>query len=174
MPENSDDRGVTIFVVAGSAGVLVAAGLVWERYSPKVACVIFFLLQIYLTVYGMALKPAAPVKGWWRGEAFTCAVFLIANALVLPLFLRASFHAFGSNAFNLGSSSDTLVNWALYVINEVTDAILLGIPSMFSIAFVHIEHSGRYGPFIVSYVRLIVVAQFVQVLLNLWRSRKMA
>lgn len=173
MPKNSTDRGVMILIVGGSAAAIVCAGLVWEPYSPKLACIMFFGLQIYLTAYGLAHKPTGSTKNWWKGDAFTCALFLTANALVLPLFLRSSFHAFGSEAFTLASSSETLWNWVLYVFNEVSDAVLAGIPSTFGLTFVHIEHSGGYGPFIVSYVRLVAIAQFVQIVVNLWKSRKM-
>jgi hypothetical protein len=172
MPKNSSDQALSVFIVGITTMLLIGAGLAWERYSAKASCVFFILLQIFLTAYGMAIKPERPGKNWWRGDAFDSAVFLITNTLVLPLFLRSAFHAFHSEAFTLGSSGDTLWNWMLYVCDQIIDAVALGIPSTFSFAFTHIQHSGRYGPFIVSYVRLIVVAQFILVVLHLWKSRR--
>jgi len=174
MPEDSSDRAAAVFVVGTLAVLIVVAGLVWERYSPRLACAFFVLLQIILTTYGMALKPGSHTKSWWKGDAFFCAAFLITNILVLPFFLRSAFHAFGSKVFSLGSSKDTLWDWTLYVADQIIDAVALGVPSTFSLALSDIEHSGPYGPFVVSYVRLIAVAQFVLVITNLWKSKKMA
>jgi hypothetical protein len=123
------------------------------------------VLQFVLVVYAWAIgQQSAPIL-------FDATMLVLCSIVTLPLFLRASFHEFGPQAFTLSQALDKPANWFLYVLGEVADAVLAGVPGTYGIAFHGIEPSGRCGPTLITFARLVVIAQFLAVVKNAWDAK---
>ena len=58
-------------------------------------------------------------------------------------------------------ATDSLTSWIWYSLDQVTEALLLDIPSIYALQLSPITHHGFVGSTVVLFVRLVVIALFI-------------